>query len=64
MRFSGQSLVQIALASLTILPNLITAQQDPRSYFTAIQQNNAIYVLGGSDVRIFSLYVDDLVRQC
>lgn len=52
MRFSGQSLVQIALASLTILPNLITAQQDPRSYFTAIQQNNAIYLLGGSDTTL------------
>lgn len=54
MRFfnNGLSLVHLATISLSLLPNLITAQQasDPRSYASAIIDSNYIYVIGGSTV--------------
>lgn len=54
MRFfnNGLSLVHLATISLSLLPNLISAQQasDPRSYASAIIDSNYIYVIGGSTV--------------
>lgn len=64
MRIFEQSIVQVALTSLALLPGLISAQapvvdKTPRCYFTPVAYNDAIYVMGGSnttlDVRFMNL---------
>jgi hypothetical protein len=46
-------LIQFALASLTFLPHLISAQEAPfhRIYATALHYNDYIYILGGNYVK-------------